>query len=202
MRRGRAHHAGGVAHDGGVRRDVIHHHRAGTHAGAVAHRDGAEEDGPGPDEHAVTQGGVALAAVLAGHAERRAMIHEAIVTDDGGPADDHADAVVDGESSAYPRGGMDVGAVLDAGAHGEPERERAMPPLVEPVLDAIGAHDAIARREARDVGDAVGRRVAREGRLGVLSDRGAQTKSRVLLALGRVARGDHGNGVHQRSIER
>ena len=129
----------------------------------------------------VIGGAVALAAVLAGHAERGVLVHETVVADDRGAAYDDADPVVNGEAPADLRRGVDVCPVLDARALGEPQGEVAVPVLVEPVLSAIRAHDAKSHREARDVGDRAGGGIALEGRLGILADEGAELGPGVLL---------------------
>ena len=49
----------------------------------------------------------ALAAVGLGAAEGNAVVHGYIVADDGGFADDHAHTVVDKQTSAYLRTGVD-----------------------------------------------------------------------------------------------
>src|SRR5262245_50763559 len=50
-----ADHPSGDAHGRAVRRDIMQDHGVGADAGAVPHGDGADDLGPGTEEHAISQ---------------------------------------------------------------------------------------------------------------------------------------------------
>ena len=88
-------HLGGYAHGGGVGRQILQDHAAGAYTDVVADVDGAQHLSTGAHQHVVAQRGVALAGILAGAAQRHAVVDGAVVADLGGFAEDDAHAVVD-----------------------------------------------------------------------------------------------------------
>ena len=80
---------------------------------------------------------MALAGLVAGAAERNALVEHAVVAHDGGFADDDAHGVVDKEMLADLCGGMNLDAGDVAGDLREHTGERAMTVLPEPVLGHV-----------------------------------------------------------------
>ena len=72
----------------------------------------------GPDDDAVTDGGVALAGIPAAAAERDAVINRDVVTHLRGFADHHPGRMVDEQAGTENRGGMDFDPGQDAGEAG------------------------------------------------------------------------------------
>ena len=101
-------HAAGHADHGAVIRNGSDHHGARADLGVVADRDIAQNLGAGPDHHVVADGGMALALLLAGSAQRHALVQQYIVADLGGFADHGAHAVVDEAAPSNLRAGMDL----------------------------------------------------------------------------------------------
>lgn len=106
------HHLGGYAHGGAVGGQVAQHHAACADAGVISDEHRARHLGAGADEHVVAQGGVALAGILAGTAQRYPVVDGAVVSDLAGLAEHDAHAVVDEQTLAD--GGTRVD--LNAGA--------------------------------------------------------------------------------------
>ena len=100
-------------------------------------RNGPEHLCAGADHDVVAERRMALADVLAGAAERHALIEQAVVADLGRLADHDAGAVVNDQTAADLRAGVD----FNSGPHLRPLRDRArdkkaaMP--VKPVRDAV-----------------------------------------------------------------
>src|SRR5690606_11578482 len=121
---------GRVADHGRAFRHVLGDDGVGPDAGALADDDGAENLGVGPDDRAVRDGGVALAALAAGGvhaAQRDALIHGDIMADVCGFTDHYAHAVVDEQVAPDLRAGVN----LDAGQEAPELRDRPRQP-VEP----------------------------------------------------------------------
>ena len=78
---------------------------------------------PTPTTTQSSQRGVPLAVLLAGAAERDALVERDVVADDRRLADDHAHAVVDEEALADGGAGVDLDAGEEARDLGEPARE-------------------------------------------------------------------------------
>src|SRR6185437_16586199 len=90
----------GHADDGGVRRDIAHHHRSGPNARVLADDDIAEDVRIVADEYAVAQRRVALAGLLAGTAKRYALVEGHIVAHDCRFADHDTQPMIDEEATA------------------------------------------------------------------------------------------------------
>ena len=103
--------APGHAHDGAVVGHVLDDDRVAADLDVIADVDVAEHLGARAHGDIVAQGGVAFAGLVAGAAERDALIEHAVVAHDGGLANNDAHGVVDKEVLADLRGGMN----LDAG---------------------------------------------------------------------------------------
>src|SRR5699024_729202 len=78
--------------------------------GVSAHGKRAKHLAARGDDDVVFDGGVALADVFAGAAERCALVNGHIVAHNGGLADYHAHAVVDEHALANDRAGVDLNA--------------------------------------------------------------------------------------------
>ena len=84
--------------------------------------------GAGPDHDSVADRRVTLAALLAGAAQGYALVHRDIVPDDRRFADDHAHAVVDEQSPADGRAGVNLDPGQKAANVRRPAaRQRASP---------------------------------------------------------------------------
>ena len=132
-----ADHLGGYADGGAVGGQVLQHHAARADAGIVADVDRAKHLGSCADQHVVAQRGVALAGVLAGAAQRDAVVDGAVVADLSRLAEDDAHAVVDEQAPADPGTGVDLDAGLMPAALADPSRQKKVPALIQPVRDAV-----------------------------------------------------------------
>lgn len=99
------------AHDGAVIGHIFDDNRVAADFDVVADANVAEHLGACAHGDVVAQGGVALAGLVTGAAERDALVEHAVVAHNGGLADDDAHGVVDKEVLADLCGGMN----LDAG---------------------------------------------------------------------------------------
>jgi hypothetical protein len=88
---------------------------------------------------------VTLATVLAGHPQGHALVDETIVTDDRCGANDHPNAVVDGETPANLHRGEDVCPQLATRALGEEQGKPLHAMGVEPVVAPIRPDDVGSR---------------------------------------------------------
>lgn len=137
---------------------------------------------------------MALTAVLAGHAQGDALVQQAVVADDGGAADDHAHAVVDGEVTTDRRGGVDVRGKPPVRALGHKQRELVHAVLPQPVVRAVRPHDVRASGEEHDVRERLCRGVAGKCRLRVLTHLGEKGRALLAQALGGGHLGDGRGG--------
>ena len=96
------------AHDGAVIGYVFNDDRVAADLDVVADANVAEHLGARAHGDVVAQGGVALAGLVAGTAERDALVEHAVVAHNGGLADDDAHGVVDKEVLADLRGGVNL----------------------------------------------------------------------------------------------
>ena len=80
---------------------------------------------------------MALAGVLAGAAQRDAVVDGAVVTDLSRLAEDDAHAVVDEQAPADPGTGVDLDAGLMPAALADPPCQKKVPALIQPVRDAV-----------------------------------------------------------------
>ena len=92
--------AAGNADHGAVRRHVVDDDRTAADLAAVTDGDVAEHGGTDAHDDAVLERRMALAGLLAGAAERDALVERDVVADDRRLADDDAHAVVDEEAVA------------------------------------------------------------------------------------------------------
>ena len=125
------------AHDGAVVGHVLDDNRVAADFDVVADADVAEHLGTRAHGDVVAQGGVAFAGLVAGTAERDALIEHAVVAHNGGLADDDAHGVVDKEVLADLCGGMNLDAGDMTGDLREHAGERAMSMLPQPVLGHV-----------------------------------------------------------------
>ena len=129
--------------------DRANHHRTGPDFHVVADPYVAEHLGARADHHVVAQRGVALALLLAGAAQRHALVEQHVVADLGGLADDHAHAVVDEEAPADGGARVDLDARQAAADLREEPRKSAHPPAVELVRHPVH-QDRMETRVAED----------------------------------------------------
>src|SRR5438132_10339534 len=90
-----ADYAPGNAHHRGVVRYGTHHHGAGPHLNVVPNADIAEDFGAAPHHYSIAERRMAFAFLIAGAAQRNALVEEHVVADFGGFANHHAGPVVD-----------------------------------------------------------------------------------------------------------
>ena len=124
---------GGDSHGGGPLGHLLEHHRPGGDSGVVVDGDGAQDLGPRPHHHVATQGGVALAHILAGAPQGHPLVEQAVVSQLGGLADDDAGAVVDDQPAADGGAGVDLNAGPEPGPLGQEAGQEFQPVAVEPV---------------------------------------------------------------------
>ena len=93
----------------------LQQHGVRADLGVLAHGEAAQHLGAGADDDAALQGRMALgAAVQRGAAQGHALVDGAVVADDGGLADHHAEAVVDEDAPADGGARVDLDAGDDA----------------------------------------------------------------------------------------
>ena len=123
----------GIANHGASVGDGLEHDRARADLYVIAKPDRAEHLRARADDHAVAQRGMPLAVLLAGAAQRYALVQRHVVADLRRFADDDARAVVDEQPVADRRAGVN----LDAGAAftvlGYQARQQDMAFFVQPV---------------------------------------------------------------------
>src|SRR5205085_151129 len=98
-----------------VRRYVAVYHRVRTDSAVVADIHRADDLGAHADDYVVADGRMALHLLEVGAAERYLMIHQDVVADLGGFADDVAHPVVDEEPPPDLRARMNLDARDEAG---------------------------------------------------------------------------------------
>ena len=165
------------AHGGAVGRNLCQHDGARRDVGIVADLERAQHLGARADQHVVAQRGVAFAVVLAGTAQRHALIQDAVVADDRRFADDDAGAVVDEKPPPDLRPGVDFNIGLSDAALRDPPRQEKQVVHIAPVGAAIHAHGAKARVQKHDLQRAAGRGVAVLDALNVFFPSGKQRKN-------------------------
>ena len=123
---------------------VVEHDGAGADLGPLPYFDGAQDLGAGADQHAAANLGVAVAALLAGAAERHFLQDGYFVLDHRRLADDEAGAVIDHDAGTELGGGVDIDREHfgDAALQVVRRMSAVLPP--EPVADAIGLQRLIA----------------------------------------------------------
>ena len=142
------------AHDGAVVGDVLNDDRVAADLDVVADADVAEHLGARAHRDIVAQGGVTLAGLVAGAAERDALVEHTVVAHNGGLADDDAHGVVDKEVLANLRGRVNLDAGDVAGDLREHAGERAMTVLPQPVLGHVvplGVQARIGKKDDQTV---------------------------------------------------
>ena len=85
---------------GRIRRNRFDNNGIGADFHIVADRDAAENFCPRPDHHMIPQGGMALAALFTGAAERHALKQRDVVSDFGGFSDHHTHTMIDKKRGA------------------------------------------------------------------------------------------------------
>ena len=125
------------AHDGAVIGHVFDDDRVAADLDVVADANVAEHLGACAHSDVIAERWVALTGLVAGTAERDALVEHAVVAHNGGLADDDAHGMVDKEVLADLRGGMNLDAGDMTGELREHAGERAMTVLPEPVLGHV-----------------------------------------------------------------
>ena len=148
----------------------MHHHRAGADLDVVADADIAQHLGAGAHHHAVAQGGMALAFLVARAAQRHALVEQHIVADFSGFADHHAHAVVDEEAPADGGAGVDLDARQKAADLRDHARHQRHPPAIQPVRQAVQQDGVEAGVAEEDLDHALGGRVFPENGVDLFPD--------------------------------
>lgn len=120
-----------------ARRDGLDHDGIGADPAVLADLDRTEDLGPGADDHAVTDGGMAFPANHATAAESDAVIDRDVVADLRGFSDHHAGRVVDEHASTDDGTGVDIYTGQDASEFGSCPREQPGATLPQPVGEAV-----------------------------------------------------------------
>jgi len=94
---------------------------------------------------------VALAGVLAGAAQRDAVVDGAVVADLGGLAEDDAHAVIDEQALADLCAGVDLDAGLMPAVLADPAGQEEVLMLIQPVRDAVVDQDVKAGVQQNDL---------------------------------------------------
>lgn len=148
-----------------ARRDGLDHDGIGADPAVLADLDRTEDLGPGADDHAVTDGGMAFPANHATAAESDAVIDRDVVADLRGFSDHHAGRVVDEHASTDDGTGVDIYTGQDASEFGSCPREQPGATLPQPVGEAVAPHGVHARVAEDDFQRGRGRRIPLPGSL-------------------------------------
>lgn len=146
-----------------ARRDGLDHDGIGADPAVLADLDRTEDLGPGADDHAVTDGGMAFPANHATAAESDAVIDRDVVADLRGFSDHHAGRVVDEHASTDDGTGVDIYTGQDASEFGSCPREQPGATLPQPVGEAVAPHGVHARVAEDDFQRGRGRRIPLPG---------------------------------------
>ena len=103
-------HSSRNAHYGRIIGHRMHHHRAGSDLDMVTDLNPAQHFRAGSNDHVVSNRRMPLAALVAGTAQRYALIHQHVVANFRRFANDDSHAVVDEEAPADGRAGMNFDA--------------------------------------------------------------------------------------------
>ena len=125
------------AHDGGARRHRFDHHRPGADLDLVTHGDIAQYHGVGPDHDAVANGGVALGTFRRSASEDCTLVHQHIVANLCGLANDDPRAVVDEEPPSNVRTRMDLNAGHEPAEMRQQAGQRDVVPLPQAVCGPV-----------------------------------------------------------------
>ena len=134
----RADHSGRHAGDGAVGGHGAEHDAARADPAHAADLDVAEHLRAGPEQGAVPDLGMAIAAVLAGGAQGHALEDGHAFLDDGGLADDDARPVVEHHAGADRHRRVDVDPEGGRGLAGQPMGNVLSSPLPQAVRDPMG----------------------------------------------------------------
>jgi hypothetical protein len=170
---------GGDSDDGGVGRDVAEDDGTGSDAGIFSDDDVAEDLGVAADEDSFAEGGVTLAAFVAGASEGDSLIEGDVVTDDGSFPDDDARAVVDEDAAAEGGSWVDFDSCDETGELGEQagdEAEFGSPQARGDALNPDGVEAGIAEDDHEP---RTGRWVAGQDGVDVFADGGEHGENRV-----------------------
>ena len=143
---------------------------SGAYFDVVADFDIAQDFRAGADDNFVANGRMALAGLLAGSAEGDALIHENVVPDFGGLADNDAHAVVDEEAAADGGSGMDFNAGHGAGELRDDASEGEPASAVDAMGDAVDEDGVESGVAEEDFKHAAGGGVALEDGMDLLPE--------------------------------
>src|SRR5579885_2249637 len=138
----------------------------------VADADVSENFCAGTDDDSVADRRMTFSGILAGSAERHALIHEHIIADFAGLTDDNSHAVIDETAAADGRTGVD----LDSGQGSRDLRDHASEsepaPSVQAVGEAMEQHSVKSRITKENFQRAARRGVAAKHRIELFPDGG------------------------------
>lgn len=178
--------SGWKADDGRMWLDILQDHGVCPYLRAFTDRDIAQAFGAGADHHAVFQRRMPLLMLCSSSAKRYAMIDLAVITDLRGLSDDHAHAMIDQQSSADLRAGMDLDTGHMPRKLRKRTREEKVLVLIEPVCLAVVKQSMEALIEEDDLERGARRRVAVADRASVVEQ----------------ALEDHNTDIHSLEIKR
>src|SRR6185312_2427235 len=118
-------------------RHVAEHDRTGTDSAVLANCDIAENLCSAADHDVVLKSGMAFALFLAGATESPSLIKRDIISNDRSLADDDTHPVIDEETAADLRAGMDFNTSQQARDLRKPPGEQEHPMIPEPVIDSV-----------------------------------------------------------------
>ena len=131
------HDSTGDTDDCGILRHFTQDHRIGRDAGIIADFEGPKDLRAGADHHIVPEGRMSLSYIFSGAAQRHILIKQAIITDLSRLTDHDAGAMVDDQSPADRRAGMDLDTGKKFGHLTEPAGQKAAVMQMQPMGDAV-----------------------------------------------------------------
>src|SRR4051794_3180498 len=113
----------------------MEHHGTCCDPRATTHLDIAEDFGSGADEHPVANFGMAVAALLAGAAERHVLEHRHVVLDQSRRADNETCCMIEEDAATDPGRWMNIGLEHFRRAALKVKREILPVPTPQPVCE-------------------------------------------------------------------
>ncbi|MDT7732885.1 MAG: hypothetical protein QOE12_59 [Mycobacterium sp.] len=146
----------GNSHDDGAARNLFDDNGVGSDPAVVTDLDRAQHFRAGADDHAVADGGVTLAGLGAGSAERDPVVDGDVVAYLRRFADHHPRRVIDEQTLADDCAGVDVHAGQNSGDLTEGARSDLCAASPQPVTDPMapdGVHARVGEHDLQRAGN-------------------------------------------------
>src|SRR6266496_3208122 len=136
---------------GGIAWNTSQHDRSGADARVVSNLDVAENSGTRADHDAIPNRRMPLPGVLAGAAERDALINSDLVADDRSLADHHTHTVIDKKAFANLSARMDLDSRSQPRHLRKPTRQHSHVMRLQPMIGTIEPQRVQSRVAQQDL---------------------------------------------------